>query len=53
MLSPLLDPIVIPQLRFTNVNTDECKENLRDGENKKNIAIAKISIKEVDTVSEE
>ena len=35
MLSPLLDPIVIPQLRFTNVNTDECDENLRDGKEKK------------------
>ena len=51
MLSILSDSIVIPQLRFNKVNTDECDENLNDG--KKSIEFAKINIKEVDTVSEE
>jgi len=51
MLSILPDSIVIPQLRFNKVNTDECDENLNDG--KKAIEFAKINIKEVDTVSEE
>ena len=31
MLSILPDSIVIPQLRFNKVNTDECDENLNDG----------------------
>lgn len=31
MLSLLLDSIVIPQLRYNKVNTDECDVNLNDG----------------------
>ena len=41
MLSLLLDSIVIPQLRFNKVNTDECDVNLNDG--KKDIEVAKIN----------
>merc|ERR1712238_644501 len=50
MLSLLLDSIVIPQLRYNKVNTDECDVNLNDG--KKDIEVVKINIKEVDAASE-
>merc|ERR1712238_197852 len=50
MLSLLLDSIVIPQLRYNKVNTDECDVNLNDG--KKDIEVVKINTKEVDAASE-
>merc|ERR1712238_643365 len=50
MLSLLLDSIVIPQLRYIKVNTDECDVNLNDG--KKDIENVKINTKEVDAASE-
>merc|ERR1711957_765731 len=46
MLSLLFDSIVIPQLRYNKVNTDECDVNLNDG--KKDIEVVKINTKEVD-----
>merc|ERR1712238_49916 len=50
MLSLLLDSIVIPQLRYNKVNTDECDVNLNDG--KKDIEVVKISTMEIDAASE-
>merc|ERR1712238_139582 len=50
MLSLLLDSIVIPQLRYIKVNTDECDVNLNDG--KKDIKNVKINTMEVDAASE-
>merc|ERR1712238_130375 len=50
MLSLLLDSIVIPQLRYNKVNTDECDVNLNNG--KKDIEVVKINTMEVDAASE-
>ena len=51
MLRLFPDFIEIEQLRFNMVNRYECDENLND--KKKDIEVAKINIKEVDTASGE